>query len=235
MDISRLLYNVRGLTTDLSQTCLRKFLSSMKFEVLFLQEHKVRDVDWTVFGRKIWKFGTFTAAPAASEAQAARNDTVLAGKGGLVTAVLQKLVPFVTSHHVTLCGQVIYVILDRLSSGPLGLVNVYGPNDSLSRSQLWDTLVNCLDPCRPWIFGGDFNMTTHAVNQLGGVPHDLVGHEATAWTSLQSTFGLSNCRPQPVPALQYTWDNNRLHTPGTTPICILKWLDQFYLSLQLLG
>jgi hypothetical protein len=71
------------------------------------------------------------------------NDTVPSGRGGLATAVANQFLPFITFDQTSPCG-------------PLGLLNVYGPNEAADRADLWDSLAQMLDPSRPWLVGGGF-------------------------------------------------------------------------------
>lgn len=84
---------------------------------------------------------------------ASRNDFVLAGKGGLAIGLAPELNALVTLMSSTPCGQALLVHLDRLSRGPVGLLNVYGPNTALERIDLWHSILSIIDLSRPWIVG----------------------------------------------------------------------------------
>jgi hypothetical protein len=235
MDFSIVSFNVRGLTLSRAQTRLQQYLSSLFFNILFIQKHKLRQSDWTFLGKRIWRGGQFFVAPAEDGLNALRNDNVTSGRGGLATAVATQFVPFITFDQISPCGRAIVLHLDGLPCGPLGLLNVHGPNETADRADLWDSLAQMLDPSRPWLVGGDFNMVTASINQQGGSPADLVRSEASAWSHLSSTLGLVEYLPLPNQAIQFTWDNHRQDDPSSiTPGRILKRLDRFYCCALLL-
>jgi exonuclease III len=234
MDICAVSFNVRGLSTPLSVSRLRSYLSTIRFNVLFLQEHKQRLPTWNFFRCRIWRTAKFFCSLASDGVHADCNSSVVAGCGGLATAVGPVLAPFVSSFQVTACGRALMVTLDGLPTGPLGLLNVYGPNDSQGRALLWETLCNTINPSRPWLVGGDFNMVSAPSDHSGGAQRLLAGREAFTWEAFQASLGLVDCRPAPLPAVQYSWDNHRLTPVGVTPsLRVFKRLDRFYLSASL--
>jgi hypothetical protein len=153
-------------------------LASLVFNALFIQEHKLWQEDWTFLGKRIWKQGKFFVSPAEDGLHTLRNDNVVAGRGGLAIAISKQLKPFVTYDMVSPCKRAILIHLDGLPFGSLGLLNVYGPNDAQDRAALWEALSHLVDPSRPWLVGGDFNMVLYSTDQLEGLPADLSGAEA---------------------------------------------------------
>jgi exonuclease III len=131
MDIRVLSYNVRGVTKLKAQRALSSFLKRSCFDILFLQETKVHDADWAYIGKQIWRDGTFYISPAAPGLHAARNSATVSGLGGLATAISSQLAPLVSYHYNTICGRATLLHIDDLSSGSLGIINVYVPNDEL--------------------------------------------------------------------------------------------------------
>jgi hypothetical protein len=105
------------------------------------------------------------------------NNTVTAGCGGLATAESHQLQQFVTFDLVTPCKQAILLHLDGLPFGPLGLLNVYGPNDSCDRAALWESLANLVDPSCPWLVWGGGTLTWPYVHpiSLGESPLTSLG------------------------------------------------------------
>jgi hypothetical protein len=104
MDLSIVSFNVRGLTLSRAQTRLQQYLSSLSFNILFIQEHKLGQSDWTFLGKRIWRGGHFFVAPAEDGLNALRNDTVPSGRGGLATAVANQFLPFITFDQTSPCG-----------------------------------------------------------------------------------------------------------------------------------
>jgi hypothetical protein len=149
MDLQVVSFNVRGLSTARAQTQPNSYLRMLHFNVLFLQEHKLRSSDWQFIGKRIWSGGEFYVSAAANGLHAARNDAVTSGRGGLAIAVAHQLQPFVTNHFVSPCGWAIYLHLDGLPFGSLGLLNIHGPNEEADRAALWFSLAHLVDPSRP--------------------------------------------------------------------------------------
>lgn len=82
--------------------------------------------------------------------------------------------------------------LDGLPNGPLGLLNVYGPNNLAECIKLWRTILQTINHSRPWLLEGDWNFGEKASNQIGGVLEDLAGEELIVWDTLKATLGLSD-------------------------------------------
>jgi hypothetical protein len=92
---------------------------------------------------------------------------------------------------VTPCGQAILLYLNGLPFGSMGLLNVYGPNKKIPRSDLWWSLSHMVDPNRTWLVGGDFNMSLYLTDQQGGQPSTLAGSEAATWREFSTSLGLT--------------------------------------------
>jgi exonuclease III len=234
MDFQIVSFNVRGLSTSPARTCLQKYLRSLQFNVLFLQEHKLCEPDWGFIGKQIWQGGDFFISPAADGLHAARNDTVPSGRGGLAIAIAHKFSSFVTAHCCSTCGKAVLVYLDGLPFGSIGFLNIYGPNEDLERAALWRTLAHIVDPSRLWLIGGYFNMSLYTLDQQGGTPSVISGAEAEAWQDFLSMLGLTEYFPVANLPICFTWDNHRVvSSVSPTSTCILRRLDRFYSSASL--
>lgn len=101
---------------------------------------------------------------------------------------------------------------------------MYGPHSAAERIQLWKTILLSIDESRAWIFGGDWNFSELASDQVGGSPEDLLGDEAVFWNDLKIALELNDIyQPEPC-LLRYTWDNHRTHTSdsdATSPRILL--------------
>lgn len=75
-------------------------------------------------------------------------------KGGLAIGISPALHTFVTHSHASPCGRALFVHLDGLPIGPIGLLDVYGPHTIVERIQLWKTILLSVDGNRLWILGG---------------------------------------------------------------------------------
>jgi exonuclease III len=208
MDLSILLFNFRGITTLTAQRKLRRFLKTVRFDILFLQETKLHDADWAFIVRRLWRDGVFVVAPAAPGAHPERNSAMVSRLGGLATAVrLLTARPPVSYQHITVCGRAINLHIDGLPFGPLGLLNIYASNKEMQRSFLWERLAHLVDADRPWLIGGNFNMTLLSSDHRGGSPQNLAGQEAVHWAKFLATLGLSEYPPFSSNQVVFTWNN----------------------------
>ena len=229
MDLTFLSFNIRGISSLVAQMQLCIYLLSLHFSILFLQEHKIWQEDWSFLGKRIWLGGSFFVAPAHDGTHADCNQSVPAGRGGLAIAVSLALLPFVLSHLILPCGGAILLHVEGLSMGPLSLLNLYGPNNSSTCTIFWQSLSVLTDPSWPWVIGGDFNMTTHAIHQLGGNSWDFSGQEAVSWDAFALYLALRDCQLALPLANQYSWDNRHTELTGSSPPQrTLKRLDHFY-------
>jgi hypothetical protein len=77
-------------------------------------------------------------------------------------------------------------------------------------------------------------MTIHSQDHQGGSLQDLGGQEATQWTHLSATLGLSEYPPSRNTTVTFTWDNKGFDAFAlSTSVPRLKRLDRFYVSTTL--
>lgn len=176
-------------------------------------------------------------APAAEGVHARRNGQVEAGKGGVALGIHLDLKSFIIKEGTTPGGRAAWACLVHVMTwGRLGLVGVYGPNDSVDRIGLWSTLILTLDPTYHWILLGDLNMITSASDQRGGDGSVIRGREARLWEQLTRKFNFRDSFTPQRNSLLFSWDNKRQHRHNPANIDFsrfgartLRRLDRIYL------
>lgn len=102
------------------------------------------------------------------------------------------MVPFLTAEGILVSNRAVWACLVHPTWGRLGLIGLYGPNDSVSRSELWNELAASLDTSCNWILMGDINMIENCCDQLGGEGNPTRGREAQAWANLMRRCDLGD-------------------------------------------
>lgn len=180
---------------------------------MFIQEHKIRHVNDQIFPSQIWKDGFFFTTIATDGMHTLRNPAVHVGKGGFrgiaidISHAIDKMVLRVDTSP---CGRAMMVCVDDPMGNSFGLMNVYGPHTTTERTSLWEYLLVNVDTTRPWLVGGDFNMTILASNQIGGIAVDLGGAEYAVWMVFANSINLIDAFLGDGSVLAYTWDNNHV-------------------------
>jgi len=141
MIIQLLSFNVRGLNDKASIPLLRNYIQSLAHtDVILLQEYKLRNQDFDNLGKRLW-----SQAKTWSMATSVRynNDSLGQGasRGGLIKLVSPKLASMVTLTGTVMENRAQWTVFSGFLGRDVGIVNIYAPNESYSRSQLWDSLI----------------------------------------------------------------------------------------------
>lgn len=152
-------YNIRSL--DLGKHGARKrcdirnFMKNAdpKLDLILLQEiHMgIRDYIASISqlqfkgGKEFW-----------NEARYSANSGKYTRRTGFLVA--KRLIPFIESHGVLLSSRVQFITFRFLASITIGVVNLYGYNQPLARTQMWNSLAQTTLPQAEWLWGGDWNM-----------------------------------------------------------------------------
>lgn len=138
----------------------------------------------------------------------------------MCTLVDNRLHPLVEDIGIIMENRAVWIKFSDTLGGDIGLVNLYAPNCSTERVQLWHKLVSNLPINCQWHIAGDFNMMDKS-SQCGRL---LSGGEKFAWESFRSNFQVTD--PFKFQGkLRFTWDNQ--HKDGCR---IPGRLDRYYLS-----
>lgn len=131
MKLCRISYNSQGLTTRGACLNVNCFIQTFEPRIDFLcvQEHKVRGHVEFLLKQEIWRDALFLISPAFDGVCAHRNPLVPGGHGSLFTAIAPRIKDLISDHGITPSGLGIWVHLQHVSFGQLGIINVYAPND----------------------------------------------------------------------------------------------------------
>lgn len=209
-------YNTRGLASRHRRVSARLLLESLRAQpdVLCLQEHKLRDGRISRIASEVWTRARWLCAPAAEGLHAIRNPGVVAGRGGVALGITHNLVQFIHSEGISACNRAVWICLVHPRWGRLGLLGIYGPNDSAARAELWRSLFFELDSSFLWVTLGDFNMLESPSDQLGGTEGRLAGREAGAWAQLARKLQLRDTFTPRRGHLRFSMRLHR-HNPAT--------------------
>ncbi|KAL3699302.1 hypothetical protein R1sor_017324 [Riccia sorocarpa] len=251
MKISLITYNVRGLTRRASRTRLKLALRDLQpsLDVLAIQEHKIREHKLEFYLKNVWSQATIVARAAADGIHTLHNPQVSAGKGGVALALSARLVGLMTQEG-SIENRVVWVHLDGLKCGPIGIMAVYAPNTTAERTQLWKEITRKVDNTRAWVVLGDFNMITEPRDQAGGIYTAIPETEREAWEEMTTELRLIDNFTRKVEENWFSWDNMHRQrrtgsesgsdvtdsTSGSTQAGsdrILKRLDRIYTSEEI--
>lgn len=105
--------------------------------------------------------------------------------------------------------RVVWVKLQNEKIGTLGILGVYGPNETPNRARLWKELLNTLDFSISWIVLGDFNMIECSEEQRGGNYSTILGDEKHAWFHLLRRMKVDDTILYRPDHLRFTWDSKK--------------------------
>ena len=150
--------NVNGLHSDQSRlklTSLDALIQKHKIDILYLQETHIDNLDLgnriaDQLGGKI--FWSFTGKPDSK---------------GVGIFINKSCDANVVKFHHDVEGRLIYVDIDKGLN--FRLLNIYAPNDPLSRKQFFKDLIYVFNTNRTILLGGDFNCVANtSLDKIGG-------------------------------------------------------------------
>lgn len=160
MKLHILTHNVIGLNDPSSVTRHNLFLRLVtpRVDVLLIQEHKLRGGKLSNLGQRLmpWRQGWLLDAEAGYKSWLNPNGV---GKGGVGTILATKYARLVIAAGSLMQNKVLWINLEGIDGGNLGIACVYAPNIPSQRDALWLDMVEHLPKDCNWIIGGDFNMT----------------------------------------------------------------------------
>jgi len=99
-----------------------------------------------------------------------------------------------------------WVILQGVLGGDLGILNVYAPNDSQGRYQLWKSLIRKLPTTWRWIIGGDFNTVESCWDKTNPCRRLVLLAKREFFNNLKRHLNIDK-NPRSQDNLTYSWDN----------------------------
>jgi hypothetical protein len=85
-----------------------------------------------------------------------------------------------------------WFILQGLSRGDIGFVNIYAPNESSHRIRLWKALMTDLPNTCRWILAGDFNMVELRQDKISKCGRMLPLAERATFMAMKSHLQVSD-------------------------------------------
>lgn len=153
-------HNIRGLNDPDNIARERCFINSLtpRVDIVMVQEHKLRGKALENLGNRLMPGCASWILEAAPGEKSWINPNA-AGKGGVGILLTHKYARFVTEHGALYDDRVVWIKLEGIEGGNIGIACIYAPNIPTERRHLWHIMVDALPKDCEWIFGGDFNMT----------------------------------------------------------------------------
>lgn len=116
----------------------------------------------------------------------------------------------------------------EIGSKRYGILNIYAPNKTSSRSRFWISLLNFNFPDAHWIVAGDFNMTENEDDRSPDYAAKAMGaRESQAWTRFALRLGINDVfyldEFRRIGTKRHTWCRDK-------PTSIWSRLDRFYID-----
>lgn len=151
-----------------------------KVDVVMIQEHKLR-------GRALENIGSRLVPGCASwvlEAAPGKRSWLnpnATGKGRVGILLANKYAKLVMATGALYENRVVWIKLEGVEGGNIGLACVYAPNIPTERRHLWHTLLDALPKDCEWIIGGDFNITERPDDKSHGCGRTISDLESYTW------------------------------------------------------
>lgn len=155
MKLHILTHNLRGLNEASSVLRHNLFLRSItpRVNILFFQEHKLRGAKLDHLGQRLMPWSKGWVLEAKPSYKNWLNPSG-AGKGGVGILLASKYARLVTTSSSLMNNRVIWIKLEGIEGGNLGLACVYAPNILSQRNDLWLEMATSLPKNCNWIIGG---------------------------------------------------------------------------------
>ena len=144
------------------------------------------------------------------------------GKGGVGILLARKYAKLVTAHRSLYDNRLVWIKIEGIEGGNIGLACIYAPNIPTERRHLWHIMVDALPKDCEWILGGDFNMTERPKDKSNDCGRVISNLENFTWNELLNAFQVNDMFTyQGGP--RYSWDNGQKGQARR-----LARLDRFY-------
>jgi exonuclease III len=220
-------HNIRGLNDPESISKERCFINSLtpQVDVVMIQEHKLRGKALENLGSKLMP-GCVSWILEAAPGERSWINPNAAGKGGVGILLSHKYAKLVTEHGSLYENRVVWVKLDGIEGGSLGLACIYAPNIPTDRRHLWHIMVESLPKDCEWLFGGDFNMTERPQDKSNDCGRAISDLERFTWNEFLNAFQVKDkFTYQGGP--RFSWCNGQKGQARR-----LARLDRFYSPIQ---
>lgn len=227
MKLNLLSFNVRGLNDDSAVELMRSYLTNSQpsLDFVALQEHKICGSGTTRLGDRLWR-GSQSFVLEALVGYGHDPSDPGAGCGGVITLINPKWASHIGATGSLMENRLHWVILKGLPGGDVGIANIYAPNESSARCQLWEKMEQELPHSCRWILIGDFNMVESRLDKTRQTAAMIPYRERLLFEGMKSALHVEDNIISPG-SLKYSWDNNRPGLPRS-----LARLDRMYTFLQ---
>lgn len=146
--------------------------------------------------------------------------------------VAERLIPFIEHHGVLVSSKAQFFMLCFSKTTTIGIINLYGYNQPLACTRMWNTLTQANLPQAEWLWGGEWNMVKEEADRstlfIGTAMARL---ERGAGSAMLMLHGLTDIYTsdefdKSTPK-HFTWQGNRRGQP------IFSRIDRFYASQSL--
>ncbi|XP_057854761.2 uncharacterized protein LOC131064586 [Cryptomeria japonica] len=200
-------WNVRGYNAPDKTRLIKRCLDQVRPDILLLQETKIKEEDVNVFSRKFpaWKCILVGAQSASGGLAALWNDSVMD----------------VVVIRSTRWWQWLKIQSFQFQTS-FFLINIYGPNNSNLKMQMWEELADIMRNDREnlFILGGDFNAILRPLDKMGSVGWNRQSQRDLS--SFVMNLGLIEI---PFRTWDFTWTNR-----SSGFLNMAKRLDRFFIA-----
>ena len=182
-------HNNRGLNDPESITKERCFITALtpKVDVVMIQEHKLRGRSMNNLGNRLMPGCARWILEAAPGKKSWINPNA-AGKGRVGILLAYKYARLVTDHGALYDNRVVWIKLEGVEGGIIGIACIYAPNIPTYRRPLWHIMVDALPKDCEWILGEDFNMTEWPQDKSNDCGRGINDMERFTWNELLNIF-----------------------------------------------
>ena len=124
-----------------------------KVDVFVIEEHKLRRKALDELGSRLIPRYACWVLEAASGEKIWINPNA-AGKGGVSILLASKYARLITDHETLYDNRLVWIKLEGIEGGKIGLVCIYAPNIPTERRHLWHLMSGSLPKDCEWIVGG---------------------------------------------------------------------------------
>ena len=217
-------HNIRGLNDPESISKERCFLTNLtpKVDVVMIQEHKLRGKSLENLGNRLMPGCSSWILEAAPGERSWLNPNA-AGKGGVGILLANKYAKLVKEHGALYDDRVVWIKLEGIEGGSIGIACIYAPNIPTDRRHLWHIMVDALPKDCEWIIGGDFNMTERPQDKSNDCGRGISDLERFTWGELLNALQVQDTFiHQGGP--RFSWNNGQKGKARR-----LARLDRFYI------
>ena len=191
-------------------------------DVVLIQEHKLRGSALDHIGTRLMPDYASWVLEAALEKEVGLTPT-----RPVVGILLNpKYAKLVTEHGGLHDNPVVWIKMEEVEGGNIGVACVYALNIPTDRRHLWYLMMESLLNDCDWIVGGNFNITERPYDKSNDCGHALSDLERGTWNGLLDTFQIQDFfHHEGGP--RYSWSNGQSGIPRR-----LARLDRFYIPKQ---